>query len=115
MAIIATQKPENIFGNFCFSDVKNEWFAPFVCTASREIIVGGYHDETFRPSENITVLQSIKIIVRAFGFESWGDPVWEKEFFSEKDVPKTMLDFHRDLSRDLAIEMFYRLLSNPEN
>ena len=110
MVIAATQNPKNIFGKNCFADVREEWFAPFVCAAARETIVGGFGDGTFRPAQNITMIEAIKVVVRAFGFQSWGEPIWEKKFLDIENPPLTMLDFHADLTREKAVGMIYRLL-----
>lgn len=52
--------------NNCFSDVNDEWFAPFVCYAKENEWVGGYPDGTFRPANNINFGEAFAIIARIF-------------------------------------------------
>lgn len=53
-------------GNNCFSDVKDEWFASFVCTAKAQNILSGYPDGTFKPAQNINQAEALKILINAF-------------------------------------------------
>ncbi|MDO5397800.1 MAG: S-layer homology domain-containing protein [bacterium] len=51
-----------------FSDVAREsWYAPWVGAISRRGIVSGYEDGTFRPHENITYQQALKILYAILG------------------------------------------------
>lgn len=49
----------------CFPDVKNEWFAPFVCYAKKQMWISGYKDGTFKPANAVSTAEAIKIIVTA--------------------------------------------------
>lgn len=52
-------------GTAKFSDVSNDaWFAPYVNFAQVNNIVGGYSDETFRPANNITRAEVVKIVTK---------------------------------------------------
>jgi len=51
----------------CFTDVKNEWFSPFVCYAKSAGWVGGYGDGSFKPGQTINRVEAFKISVGAFG------------------------------------------------
>jgi micrococcal nuclease len=53
----------------CFPDVKEEWFAPFVCYAKEKGWVGGYPDGTFKPGKEVSKVEAIKILVGAQGLE----------------------------------------------
>lgn len=47
----------------CFSDVsKDQWYAPYVCTAKTNGWIQGYGDGTFRPDRNINKVEALKII-----------------------------------------------------
>ncbi|MBD3360841.1 hypothetical protein GF366_03500, partial [Candidatus Peregrinibacteria bacterium] len=52
--------------NNCFPDVKNEWFAPYVCYAEVSGWIDGYPDGTFKPANNTNRVEAIKIILNAF-------------------------------------------------
>ena len=49
--------------NNCFPDVKEEWFAPYVCFAKAQGLVQGYPDGTFKPGNNINRVEAIKILL----------------------------------------------------
>lgn len=50
----------------CFTDVKTEWFAPYVCAAKENGIIGGYPDGSFGPGKSINFAEAVKIVVLAF-------------------------------------------------
>lgn len=47
----------------CFPDVKNEWFARYVCAAKRLKWVNGYPDLTFKPANTVNRAEAMKIII----------------------------------------------------
>ncbi|MDD5055306.1 MAG: S-layer homology domain-containing protein [Candidatus Peribacteraceae bacterium] len=51
----------------CFSDVMNQWFAPYVCYAKEKDWVAGYSDGTFRPEQSVNTVEAIKMILNAQG------------------------------------------------
>lgn len=58
-----------------FSDIADEWFAPYVLEAHKKNIVGGYEDGTFKPENKINKAESLKIILLAFTVdETFADP-----------------------------------------
>lgn len=54
-------------GSNCFPDVKNEWFAKYICTAKEHGIVGGNDDGTFRPGNEVNYAEALKIVLEAYG------------------------------------------------
>lgn len=50
----------------CFSDVKVEAFAPYVCFAKSKGIVQGYKDGTFKPLDPISVENALNLIAKNF-------------------------------------------------
>ena len=48
----------------CFPDIKKtDWFAPYVCYAKKNNIITGYPDGRFRPNNNISVNEVLKILI----------------------------------------------------
>lgn len=47
----------------CFKDIKDEWFAIYVCYAKDQGIIQGYDDGNFRPNNNISIAEASKIII----------------------------------------------------
>lgn len=52
-------------GGNCFPDVKDQWFAPYVCRAKAEGIIGGYPDGTFGPEKPVSFAEAATIFWRA--------------------------------------------------
>lgn len=50
----------------CFPDVKEEWYARYVCYALDNDWIAGYPDGTFKPSQNVNKAEALKIIMNAF-------------------------------------------------
>jgi len=57
----------------CFTDVQNEWFAPYVCAAKRLGWIDGYPDGSFGPSLMINRAEAMKIVMEAFGGDMRAD------------------------------------------
>lgn len=53
-------------GSNCFPDVKNEWFAKYICTAKDQGIVGGNADGTFKPENEVNYAEALKIVLEAY-------------------------------------------------
>lgn len=69
---------------YTFPDVQSsDWFDPYVCFAKQEGIIEGYPDGYFRPENNITLAEAMKIILDAnkvdlsnYGLEYYGAKEW---------------------------------------
>jgi hypothetical protein len=52
----------------CFSDVSvNDWFNKYGCFAKQKGIISGYMDDTFRPSQSITLAEALKVSLYSSG------------------------------------------------
>jgi hypothetical protein len=51
----------------CFPDVRDEWFAPYVCFAQLSHWVQGYPDGTFRPNNTLTQAEALKMVMVSVG------------------------------------------------
>ena len=49
----------------CFTDVKNEWFAVFVCYAEEQGWIGGYPDGSYKPGQTVVKAEALKIALLA--------------------------------------------------
>lgn len=102
-------------GSNCFPDVKDEWFAPYVCEAKNRGIIQGYPDGTFKPANSINFSEAAKIIANTYGLpaDDLGGERWYKEYVEalagEKAVPLSVQFFDEDLTRDEMAEMIWRL------
>lgn len=64
--VVATKvKPDPDVYNNCFPDVKEEWFAPYICYAKEREWVEGYPNGKFKPEANVNRVEALKIILQA--------------------------------------------------
>jgi hypothetical protein len=69
--IVATQAdPKTSKYSACFPDVKEEWFAPYICYAKEQGWVEGYADGNFNPENQINRVEAIKIVLEALAPEA---------------------------------------------
>lgn len=52
----------------CFPDVKEEWFAPYICYAKTQKWVEGYPDGTFQPAKTVNKVEAMKMFVNSQGY-----------------------------------------------
>lgn len=52
----------------CFTDVKDEWFAPFVCYAKEAGWTDGFADGSYKPNDSITKAAVLKIAFQALDY-----------------------------------------------
>jgi hypothetical protein len=102
-------------GANCFSDVHDEWFSSFVCTAKAKGIIGGYPDGTFKPGANISYVEAAKIIVEAYDYPTTPGDVWYEPYvlaLTERDaVPLTIQRNDQKITRGEMAEIIFRLRS----
>ncbi|MFH1284394.1 MAG: trypsin-like peptidase domain-containing protein [Candidatus Peregrinibacteria bacterium] len=82
--------------NSCFSDVKTEWFAPYICYAQAAGWVNGYPDGTFKPASNTNRVEAIKIILNAY-------------FDGEENIPQSEGTINMPLDAD-PMAWYYNFL-----
>ncbi|HLG25903.1 MAG TPA: beta-propeller domain-containing protein, partial [Candidatus Gracilibacteria bacterium] len=106
-------------GSNCFPDVKEDWYAKYVCEAKTRGIISGYPDGTFKPDQPIEFSESSKIIANAFGVTGDTDvpdpnsPDWFQPYVAglgeEGAIPLSVEFFDENITRDEMAEMIYRL------
>lgn len=65
----AEDTPDAEYYRDCFPDVRNEWYAPYVCYAAEQEWVGGYPDGTFQPGRAVNTAEAIKMLVESRDFD----------------------------------------------
>lgn len=50
-------------------DIDTHWGKPYIITAANYGIINGFEDKTFKPDENVTYEQAVKMIVCAAGYD----------------------------------------------
>jgi hypothetical protein len=53
----------------CFNDVKDEWFAEYVCMAKERGWVQGYADGTFKPGQIVNRVEALKMLLEVYNVE----------------------------------------------
>lgn len=122
ITMIAAATKMKTFGANCFKDVKNEWFAKFVCGAKSKGLIKGYGDGTFKPANNINFAEASAVIAKAYslnpfkaaGAEPWYKPAIEK-LQARSAIPVTVDYVSKKLSRAETGEIIYRLATKTEN
>ncbi|MFA4814641.1 MAG: S-layer homology domain-containing protein [Candidatus Gracilibacteria bacterium] len=66
--VVGETPDEYVYAN-CFSDVNSEWYAKYVCQAKEWNWVEGYGSGEFKPDDDITRSEAIKIMREAFKWE----------------------------------------------
>ncbi len=116
MKIVMGASVRNTGGTNCFSDVTDEWFAPFVCAGKDQDVVNGYSDGSFHPSDPINVAEALKIVLKAFKIgtrtasngEAWYAPF--TEYASANNLYLYTFDAeNKQITREDMAELVYRL------
>jgi uncharacterized protein YkwD len=55
--------------NNCFPDVKDEWYAQYICYAKEKDWVIGYPDNKFKPANTISNIEAVKMALNAHKFD----------------------------------------------
>jgi len=114
--IIVASQVASPKGNDCFTDVKAEWYAPYICTAKRLGYIQGYADGSFKPGEYINFAEASKIIDNALKVPTDTSGT-NREWFAgyvnglakKKAIPSTVQFFDKDVSRGEMAEIVWRL------
>lgn len=100
-------------GASCFPDVHDEWFAPYVCTAKAEGVIGGYPDGSFRPEQPVSFVEAGKILTLAFKQQTQGGAEWYEPYAraleASKAIPTSIDALDDALTRGEMAEMMWRL------
>lgn len=98
----------------CFSDIKSEWFAKYVCTAKEQKILNGYPDGNFRPSNEINFAEVAKILVTKFEIKtSKSGKYWFTPFIeaieSKVELPSSIKDPGHKVTRGEMTELIAQM------
>jgi len=109
-------------GSTCFSDVEaGAWYAPYVCTAQKLQIIGGYPDGTFQPAKEINFPEAMKILTIAYSLpidDSLPNP-WYENYFTAFDslhyLPTDYIYVDQKVNRGQMAEMVWRILEEKND
>lgn len=113
--LIGAYTDGELSGSNCFPDVREDWYAPYVCTAKKMGVIEGYPDGTFKPADPINFAEAAKIIANTFGLnQGESDPsVWFRQYIEalqrEKAIPLSVEYFDEEITRDEMSEIIWRI------
>lgn len=105
-------------GSNCYSDVKGDWYAKYVCAATKLGFVKGYDDGKFRPEQTINFAEASKIVANVLDLDTGekGEN-WYEQFVvaleDEKAIPKSIDNFDKKITRGEMAEMVWRVKEEP--
>ncbi|MGL5831580.1 MAG: S-layer homology domain-containing protein [Candidatus Altimarinota bacterium] len=129
-AIVTAKRryPLHLNYNNCFKDVKQEWFSPQVCFAKSQGWIAGFADGTFKPEDQLTKAETVKILVAAFDlkegraeFKAFEDVRPENWYYQSIKTAQTnnlieqnpLLEFFEPeakISRGEAFQILYKIV-----
>lgn len=104
-----------------FSDIAHDhWAFESITFCSDNTFIDGYDDGTFRPNENISIAQAVKICLSAVGYNNiieQDNDVWYKPWI-DTAYDYSLIDSKTDnpdrlISRQEAAELIYRTINMP--
>ena len=99
---------------YCFLDVKTAWYAKYVCKAKDLGIISGYPDGTFQSSNEINLVEALKIIEETYGANLADSEVWYKTYIDEASsknlIPLDISSFDQKLTRGQMADIMTRYL-----
>ncbi|OGJ42860.1 hypothetical protein A3B60_04025 [Candidatus Peregrinibacteria bacterium RIFCSPLOWO2_01_FULL_39_12] len=120
LKIVMEASGKEFGGENCYKDVKDEWFAKYVCGATELGLVSGYGDKTFKPGQDINFAEASKIIANTLGLEISEDSEenWYQKYVTtledKKAIPKEVYSFDYKVKRGDMAEMIWRVKEDPD-
>ncbi|MBD3360263.1 hypothetical protein GF366_00505 [Candidatus Peregrinibacteria bacterium] len=113
--VMITAGHENGSEGKCFNDVKEEWYAPYICKAKNMGLVNGYSDGNYRPDRDINFAEASKIVVLALNLPTSDNDneTWYQKFVTSLEnkyaIPSTIWTFDEDVTRGEMAEIVWRI------
>lgn len=100
-------------GGNCFTDVRNESFAPAVCGARNYGIVSGNPNGQFRPFDGVTFVEAAAMVVRAERVTVGFDSIWYRPYIEKLNewnaIPASINNILMPLSSAQATELISKV------
>ncbi len=102
-------------GEDCFKDVKDEWYAPYICKAKELKLVDGYSDGTFKPGQEINFAEASRMVANLLELpvdenydENWFQ-MYVEALEGANAIPASIEDFGKTLTRGEMSDMVWRI------
>jgi len=101
----------------CFNDVpSSEWYTKYVCFAKAEGIVEGYSGNMFKPTQEISFVEALKIAMIGFSYDFEEDTTWYKDIVIQASglnfIPLDVTRFNQEFARGQMAELITRILKS---
>lgn len=119
IVLATTDKNLLPYDKSCFPDVKQgQWYAKYVCYAKEQGWVKGFQDGNFKPAQNVSNFEGMKIAAKAQNFNfSEGTP-WYADLVdtlsADNLIPYTISKPNADLSRAEMTDLIVRLQTHKD-
>ncbi len=119
LKIVMAVSGEDLGGEDCYSDVTDEWFAEYICTATDLGYVEGYEDGNFKPEQTINFAEASKIVANVLDVElaEEDEDIWYKHYIEglakQEAIPDTIASFSDNISRGEMAEITWRVDQKP--
>lgn len=105
----------SLYNTNCFPDVaKDQWYTKYICYAKAKGWVKGYTDGKFRPAQNVTNFEGMKIAAKSFNYSFTEGTPWYSDLVdtlsADNLIPDTIHIANANLSRAEMSELILRLL-----
>lgn len=114
--VLATSPGEafSLYDQNCFPDVKKgEWYTKYVCYAKEQGWVKGFNDGLFRPGQNVTNFEGMKIAAKAQDIQFTEGTPWYANLVNilaeDNLIPFTVSTPHADLTRGEMADLMIRI------
>lgn len=106
-----------VFANdITFMDIKNHWASKNIIRATENGIINGYSDGTFKPNEDVSVAEFLKMIIVAEDYEikRVGKSIWP-DFYIETAkennlIEEEFLNYNLPLTRKGAVDIISKVI-----
>lgn len=106
----------------CFKDISvNTWYTKYICTWTDLWVVNWYEDGTFKPNNNLSVIEALAFSARAFDIDLWDTPEGEQWYEKYQDfahenniIPVHSYTINTLISRGQAAELLVRMKDYSE-
>ena len=103
----------------CFPDVKEEWFAKYVCYGKEKGVIDGYPDGTFKPANAVNFIESLKMTLGVLDIEYIEGNPWYKDIVEKggekRLIPFDITTFGQVLNRGQMADMMTRGMKDKDS
>lgn len=105
-----------------FSDIQSgEWYIPYLRKAVENNLIQGYSDKTFKASNTINLVESAKILSRAYELtiDKSDNSPWYKPYITamqnQNYIPTSFVKLNQNVNRGEMAEMTWRIMEKINN